>query len=169
ALADREQVEDRPDVRVERVVALAGEDLAAAGQARHARRGDLPVVLALQRPRADVVRRRRAAGDDPGGRADGLLDRVRLHGVAEEEVAGLPAEAEAVDDLRLPVAGAVDLDVVPGAWRERVVVRPRGRILTGDPVRDDGEGVRLVRAAERVEVRVVGGRILRDQRRLPVA
>ena len=34
ALADREQVEDRPDVRVERVVALAGEDLASAGQAR---------------------------------------------------------------------------------------------------------------------------------------
>src|SRR5512132_602585 len=113
ALADREQVEDRPDIRVERVVTLAGEDLAAAGQARHARGGELPVVLALQRPRADVVRRRRAAGDDLGVRPDDLLDRVRLDRVAEEEVAGLPGEAEAVDDLRLPVAGPVDLDVVP--------------------------------------------------------
>src|SRR5580765_249372 len=48
--ADREQVEDRPDVRVERVVTLTGEDLPASGQARDARRGELPVVLAFQRP-----------------------------------------------------------------------------------------------------------------------
>src|SRR5262249_40004174 len=93
----------------------------------------------------------------------------RLDRVAEEERAGLPLEAEAVDDLRLPVAGPVDLDVVPGARRERVVVRPRGRILTRDLVRGDGGGGRLVRGAESVEVRVVGCRILRDQRRLPVA
>ena len=38
ALADREQIEDRADVRVERVVTLAGEDLPAAGQVGDARR-----------------------------------------------------------------------------------------------------------------------------------
>ena len=95
--------------------------------------------------------------------------RERLGGVAEEERAGLPLELEAVDHVRLHVAVRVDLDVVPRAGRERVPVRPRSRVLAGNHVREQRDGVRLVRAPERVDVRQVGRRILRDERRLPVA
>ncbi len=82
---------------------------------------------------------------------------------------GRGRELEPVDQVRPDVAVRVDVDRVPGAWRERVPVRAGGRILTRDPVRDDRERARLVRAAERVQVRVVRRRILRDQRCLPVA
>src|SRR5581483_6590108 len=64
--------------------------------------------------------------------------------------------------------GPVDVDVVAGRLREGVVVRPRRRVLARDPVGDDRDRARLVRAAEHVQVRVVRGRIFRDQRRLPV-
>ena len=46
---------------------------------------------------------------------------------------------------------------------------PGGGILARDHVGEDRDGVRLVRAAERVQVGEVRRRILRDQRRLTVA
>ena len=99
---------------------------------------------------------------------DGLRDGVRLLRVAEEELRRQVLEPELVRDVRLAVAVLVDVDVVPGGRAERVVVRARRGILTGDPVGDDRCGVRLVGRHERVEVRVVGCRILRDERRLSV-
>src|SRR6266508_2958300 len=89
---------------------------------------------------------------------------VRLGGVAEEERAGLALELEPVDHLRLAVPVRVDVDVVAGVRGERVVVRPRRRILAADVVGDDRDGVRLVRAPERVEVRAVDRGILGDER-----
>src|SRR5205814_1273210 len=62
ALADREQVEDVADVREERIVALAGEHLAAALERRDGARGEAMVVR--RGARADVVRRRLAGRDD---------------------------------------------------------------------------------------------------------
>ena len=115
--------------------------------------------------RADVVDRRLAGR--PGLAVPGR--RPRLLRVAEEVRAGRGLEPERVRHVRPAVAVPVDVDVVAGRLRERVVVRAGSRVLTGDPVGHDGERARLVRAAERVQVRVVRGRILRDQRRLPVA
>ena len=167
ALADREQVEDVADVREERIVTLAGEHLAAAVERRHGlHRGR---VVVGRRPRADVVGRRRAVRDHLRHAVGDAGDRVRLHGVAEEERPRLPLELEVVRDVRLPVAVPVDVDVVPGGRRERVVVRACRRILAGDEVADDRQRVGLVGRAERVHVRVVRRRVLRDQRCLPVA
>ena len=101
--------------------------------------------------------------------SDDLRDRVRLLRVAEEELARQVLEPELVRDVRLAVAVLVDVDVVPRGRAERVVVRPGRGILTRDPVGDDRRHVRLVGRHERVEVRVVRRRILRDQRRLSVA
>src|SRR5207253_5163744 len=105
--------------------------------------------------RADVVDR------GPAGRERLAVQsrRPRLLRVPEEVRTGRRLEAELVGEIRLPVAVPVDVDVVVGALGERVVVRPSGRILTGNPVGDDGEGARLVRAAERVQVGVVRSRI----------
>ena len=94
--------------------------------------------------------------------------RPALDGVAEERRPGRAAEAELVDDVRPRVARPVDVELVLRGRRERVVVRAGRRILTRDPVGDDRDRVRLVRAPERVQVGVVGARILRDQRRLAV-
>ena len=116
------------------------------------------------RARADVVRRRLAPREQ-------LLvapHRPALDRVAEERRPGRAAEAELVDDVRPRVARPVDVELVLRGRRERVVVRAGRRILTGDPVGDDRDRVRLVRAPERVQVGVVGARILRDQRRLAV-
>ena len=166
-LADRDEVEDRADVREERVVTLAGEDADAVLRDDRLLGSGLVVVDADEpvEARADVVDRGLAGRE----RLAVLRRDPRLLGVAEEVRAGRRLEAEAVRLIRLPVAVAVDVDVVLGALGERVVVRPSGGILTGDPVGDDGERVRLVRAAERVQVRVVRGRILGDQRGLAVA
>ena len=167
ALADREQVEDVADVAEERIVPLPGEHLAAAGERRY-RLGRQRVIVG-RRARPDVVGRRRPAGDHARLATRDACHRVRLRGVAEEERPGLPLELEVVRDVRLPVAVAVDVDVVPRGGREGVVVRPRGRILARDEVADDRQRVGLVRRAERVEVGVVRRRVLRDQRCLPVA
>ena len=158
-----------PTSREERVVTLAGEDPARRPSVTIVfSRGGL-VVLDPDEPveaRADVVDRRLAARERLGRSAR----TVHVCCVLPRKYGpGRRLEAEAVRDVRLPVAVPVDVDVVPGALGERVVVRPSGGILAGDPVGDDREGVRLVRAAERVQVRVVRSRILRDQRRLPVA
>src|SRR4029079_8635300 len=85
----------------------------------------LLLVVALVRARADV-RGRRLAGREAAAVAP---DAPRLLRVAEEQLAGRVGEPERVGDVGVPVAVPVDLDVVPGALRERVVVRPRRRVL----------------------------------------
>ena len=167
ALANRDEIEDRADVAEERVVTLARERAPTAGDAHDALRGERTVVRG--RARADVVRRRRSACDDLRPVPRDPRDRERLRGVAEEERAGLRAELEPVRHVRARVPVRVDLEVVARVRRERVPVRPCRRILAGDDVGENRDGVRLVRAAERVEIRQVRRRVLRDQRRLAVA
>ena len=176
------QVEDRPEVDEERVVPRAGEDLPAAAEV-----GDtLDVVVRRVRPRPDVRRRDRQVRAEH--RSSRTLvtarDRVRLldvqvrvggrgdlAGVVEERVRvrDVRLEPELVRDVVTRVPVVVDVDLVEDSRVEAVVVRPARRILERDVVRDDRDGVRLVRAHERVDVRVVGGRIVRDQRCLAVA
>ena len=149
ALPDRDQVEDRPDVAEERIVALTGERLRGAAVEGGDRLRRERVVVG-GRARADVVRRRRPLRDHRRLATLDARDRERLGGVAEEVGTGLRLELEPVDHVRLHVAVRVDLDVVPGSGRERVPVRPRGRILARDHVREQRDRVRLVRAPERV-------------------
>ena len=100
--------------------------------------------------------------------ADDARDRVRLRGVAEEERAGLGAELEPVRHVRTRIPVRVDREVVARVGRERVPVGPGRGIFTGYDVGEDRDGVRLVRAAKRVQVREVGRRVLRDERCLAV-
>src|SRR5690348_5119677 len=87
-------------------------------------------AVVRRRARPDVVRRRQqTCADDARLLADDLRHRVRLLRVAEEELARLVPEPELIRDVRVAVAVLVDVDVVPRGRAERVVVRPRGRIL----------------------------------------
>ena len=138
-----------------------------------------------RRARADVVRRRSQVRPERGlvmaghpGDAVELADvPVRIvqrgdrPGVVEERVVVPPLgpEAELVGDVVLPVAVVVDVDRVERVRVEVEEVRPPRGLLERDVVRDDRDGVRPVRAHERIEVRVVGGRIVRDQGRFAVA
>ncbi len=177
------QVEDRPEVDEERIVARAGEDQPIATEVGDTHRR----VVDRVRARADV--RRRHAQNLVRcrlGRADprDLLDRVRLLDVqvrvvlerdrtrvVEERVRVRDGrlEPEAIRDVVASIPVVVDVDLVPGCRIEPVVVRPTCRILERDEVRDDRDGVRIVRAHERIQVRVVDRRVVRDQRRFPVA
>ena len=185
------EVEDRAEVDVERVVDLAGVDLAAARE-RPDRRAHQGAVV-RRRARADRdgrgrdvlgERRPRAAADDAAAALVDAGDAVELRPVpvrvrervdrarvVEERVRvpGLGAEAELVADVLVAVAGVVDLQLVEDVVAEAVEVRAARRLLERDVVREDRDRVRLVRAHERVDVGVVGDRILRDQRRLSVA
>ena len=162
ALAEAEEVEDRTDVAVEGVVTLAGEDRHAvllddrlvheAPVVRESSAGRCCSAASCPRTRRPVVPPHRP-----------LLDRV------PRGRPGRPCGRSGTRrPVRLAVAVRVDVDLVLRVRRERVVVRAGRGILTRDPVRDDRHGVRLVRAPKRVQVRVVGARILRDQRRLTV-
>ena len=151
----------------ERVVALPGEDRDAVPL--DDRRLGRPLVVLHPREvveaRADVVDRRHARRP----RLPVPRRGPRLLRVAEEVGTGRRLEPERVGHVGPAVAVPVDEDVVLRGLRERVVVRAGRGILTRDPIGHDGERARLVRAAERVQVGVVRGRILRDQRCLPVA
>jgi hypothetical protein len=91
-------------------------------------------------------------------------------GVVEERagVANLPLEAELIGDVLARVAVVVDVDLIQNVGVEVVVVRSLPRLLIGDVVGDDGDGVGGVGAAESVEVGIVGDRIEPDQRSLAV-
>jgi len=78
-------------------------------------------------------------------------------------------EDPAVGDVGLAVAVAVDVDVVVRAGLPRVEVRSAVGLLERDPVRDERDRVRLVRAGERVHVGVVVLRVPGGERRLAVA
>src|SRR5213592_3483306 len=83
AAADRDQVEDRADVAVEPVVALAREHLRAVAQVMDAARGERAVVRG--RPWADVVGRGdEAAADDTRGDPVDPRDGVLLLRVLQE-------------------------------------------------------------------------------------
>ena len=194
------EVEDRPEVDEERVVARPGEHLAVAAEIADA----LERVVRRVRARPDVGRRNRDVGGDDGTAVAavvvvvvivvvitaspaplndardrvGLLDvqvrvgrRRDLVRVVEERVrvrdGGL--EPELVRDVVPCVAVVVDVELVQRRRVEAVVVRPAGRILERDVVREDRDGVRRVGADERIDVRVVDGRVVGDQRRLAVA
>ena len=167
-VADRDEIEDGADVAEERIVTLACEDGRAVRERVHTLLRQRVVVRS--RPRADVVGRgHQPAADDRRAVSDHLRDRVALLCAAEEERRRAGLEAEVPADVRLPVAVAVDVDVVPRGRRERVPVRPRGWVLARNHVVDQRDRVRLVRAAEGVDVRLVGRRILRGERSLTVA
>ena len=78
----------------------------------------------------------------------------------------LGAEAELVGDVRLAVAGVVDVDLVQDVVAELVEVRAAGRLLQRDVVGDQRDRARVIRADERVHVGTVGDRVLGDLRRL---
>ena len=190
-LADVDRVEGRPEVDEERIVALADEQLGAVTE--RADRSVHEVVVVRERLRPDVGRSDgQPAGDRlrlhavvPVAVAMRLAhDRVTLDDVqlrvaepagARERVqerllvADLRLEAEPVADVGLAVARVVDVDVVAGAWVERVEVRPVRRHLAWNPVRGDGQRAGCVLGGPRVGVRVVGRRVERDARCLAVA
>ena len=92
----------------------------------------------------------------------GDLPRVVQEGVL---VADLGREAEAVDHVRVPGdTGVADLDLVLHVVAELVEVRATLGVLEGDEVGDERDGVGLVGADERVDVGVVGDRVLGDFR-----
>ena len=100
-----------------------------------------------------------------------VVERRDRPGVVEERarVAVVVAERPPVDRVRLGVGVVVDLDVVADVLAEREEVRPSRWGLERDPVADDRDRAGIVRADERIEVRVVGLRVGGDQRRLAVA
>ena len=170
------EVEDRPQVDEERVVALSGEDDLAAAERVHGGRAERRVVG--RRARADVARR----ALQPGAENLGLLaldpcDREELAlvpvGVAQrgdrarvvEEGVGVAQrrlEAKLVADLGQRVTVVVDVDRVQDVVAELEEVRAPGRQLQRHVVGDDRDGVGLVGADERVGVGVVGDGILAD-------
>ena len=187
------QVEDRAEVDEERIVTLAGKHLAATRQ-----RGDCgrcKRVVVRRRARADVVGRRRCVVHEHDRLVlAALLDLAVLLEVDERDAVGLRAvpvrvaerrdrarvveervrvprrrrEAELVADVVLTVTRVVDLDLVEHGVVEAREVRPAGRSLERDVVRDERDLARVVRTDERVQVGVVGARVLADQRRLRV-
>ena len=90
-------------------------------------------------------------------------DRAR---VVEERVgvAKSRLELEHVRELRRPVPVVVDVEGVEDVVPELEEVRAAGRVLERHEVRDQRDRVRPIRADERVDVGVVGRRILADLR-----
>ncbi len=180
-LVDVDPVEDRVQVEEERIVGGPHERLAAAldrgdgairhgrvvgdrlrpdvvGRDRHVRRDPLrapvmalPVRLPVEVVRLDEVDVRIVDRRDRGRRVE---ERLR---VAE----ALP-ELPPVRDVLAPVAGVVDLDVVPRLWIELAEVRASGRLLERDPVGDDRQAAGSVLRREGVDVRVVGRGVRED-------
>jgi hypothetical protein len=64
------------------------------------------------------------------------------------------------------VTVVVDVDLIEHVLAELVEVRAARRSLKRDVVGDQGDGIRLVRTDERVDIGTVGHRVLGDPRRL---
>ncbi len=166
---NRHEVEDRPDVAEEGVVPLAGERQLAVREDVRLVGSVLRVRHAAERLGTDVVRRgQETLADDAGDSRFGFRNAVRLLRVLQERDVRAVREPIRVRRVRHGIAVLVDVDVVAGVLREGPVVRTGRRILAGNPVRDDRDGVRLVGRPERVQIRVIRCRIFRDQRCLPV-
>jgi hypothetical protein len=187
-LADVQRVERCAEVDEERVVDLAGEDLASARQGLHRLRRHGIVVGDRLGP--DVVGRHRDVAQQRAGRAQPAVlvaqagHRVRLldvqvrvvdrpdrrRGVEVGVLVAHPrAEHEAVADVVAAVARVVDVQVVGRAVVEPVEVRASGGILEGNPVGDQRERPWCVGCREGVDVGVVRGGVERRQRRFAVA
>ena len=177
------EVEHRAEIDEERIVALAGERLDAAGQLLNRGLHERAVVRGRARPDVDR-RRRQVPADDgrlvllhPGDRVVlrpvpvRVGERVDRAGVVEERVAvpGLRPEVELVGHVLPSVSRRVDLELVEHVVAERVEVRPAGGLLERDVVGNDRDRVGPVGAHERVHVRVVRNRVLADRRSLSVA
>ena len=176
-----DRVEDPAERREERVLALAGEHLAAAGQALDRACLRLLVVRNGLRPHVAGGRRNLPSDDlgvtlgDPGHRvglhhvpvrAVDRVDRLPVRVQERVRVPGLRLEVEQVPDVGDTVTGVVDVQVVVGVVVELVEVRPAGRILDRHPVPNDRQGARGILRSEGVGVRVVSRRIDRGQGRL---
>ena len=184
--AEAGQVEHRAEIDEERIVALSGEYFDAAAQRRH-RRGQRVVVRSRARP--DVVGRRREVGRRAAeharvsravldeGHAVGLRpvprrigERRDRPGVVQKRVgvARLGVEAELVGQILLRIAVVVDVDLVEHRVVEGRKVRPAGRRFERNVVGDDRDRIGSIRAQERVQVGVVGHRVLADEGRFAV-
>jgi len=179
---ERSQIEDRSQVHVEPLGALAREDPDAAREGVHRAGRQRGVPRGGQRP--DVARgagetaahRLGDAACDPG---DGVelpavpvraVQRPDRAGVVEERVR-VPqpgGELELIGDVRLPVPVGVDVDLVEDVVTELVEVRAARGLLERDVVGDQRDRRWPVRADERVDVRAVRDRVLGDLRRLAV-
>src|SRR5687768_17660540 len=95
-------------------------------------------------------------------------DRTR---VVEErvQVSGFGAEPELEGNVLDRVAVVVHHDLVEHVVVELPEVRTAGWQLQRNEVADEGDLVRVRRADERIDVRVVGKRILTDERRFTMA
>jgi hypothetical protein len=139
-----EQVEDRAEVDVEALGPLPGEHPAATAEVAYRRVGELPVVRSGQW--ADVAWRAGHTLGELSGAAAGVLagHRVELAAVPVRRVEGadrarvveervgvadLGGEPELVGDVRVAVAGVVDVDLVEDVVAELVEVRATGRRL----------------------------------------
>ena len=175
------QVEDRAQVDVEGLGALAGEHADPAAQAVHGRRRPgwrSPAWTAARCCTAGRPGRCRArapgrwAGDRVGlaavpvRAASDSIGPVLYRNVSGSAHRG--GEAELVGDVGPAVAVVVDVDLVQHIVAELVEVRAARRPLQRDVVGDQGDRVRLIRADERVHVGAVGHRVLGDFRCLAV-
>ena len=177
----RGQVDDRPDIDEERIVAWAGKNFAAVWQ--RADRGIGEGRIVRRRFRSDVVRRNlevaaerclragAAQAIDPGDRVEladveaGRVEGQNRPDVVKESagVGDLRTELKLVGDVLFSVAVVVDVDLINAGGREVVEVRAVARLLQRDVVGDDRDHGGRVRADERINISVVHGRIFGDE------
>lgn len=177
------EVEDRAEVDVEALGALAGEHAAPVAEVVHGGVGECGVVGGGER--SDVARRAAQVASDLRGAPGGFdagdrvgLAAVPVRGVERLDGAGVVqegvlvrhrgGEAELVGHVRAAVAVVVDVDLVEDVVAELVEVRAAVRALQRQVVGDQGDGVGLVGADECVEVGAVGDGVLGDLRRFAV-
>src|SRR5215510_644631 len=78
-------------------------------------------------------------------------------------------ESELIRQVFTAVAVIVDVDLVQNGVVEGREIRPSSRRLERDVIRNDCDGIRTIRTDECIDVRVVCGRILADERCFAVA
>ena len=100
----------------------------------------------------------------------GIREAVDRPGVIEEgiRIANLSPEAELIRQVVLCVAVVVDMDLITDVIVEAIEVRPARRLLERYVVGDDRDRIRLIRAHEGINIRIVGSWIAADERRLAV-
>src|SRR5262245_36351596 len=78
-------------------------------------------------------------------------------------------ESELIRQVFTAVAVVVDVDLVQNGVVEGREIRPSSRRLERDVIRNHRDGIRTIRTDECIDVRVVCGRILADERGFAVA
>ncbi len=181
------EVEDRPEIHEEGVVALTREDRLTGWQRVDRFLFERPVGgdrsgadvarWAFQLLAEDLAADVAFAGfldrsvDAPDGVElahvpVGIRERLDLSGVVKERVRiGDPRlEGELVRDLRHPIAVVVDVDRVQDVVAELEEVRSAGGKLRRQVVGDDRDRFGFVRAHKRIHVGVIRHRVLADLR-----